>query len=248
MYMCLDCHKIYTDVQYRFGQGSNVCMDCYNGYISYADWLRNDFDISLVHQLPSGIDIDVDFKPSDCHGTVVEVDELMIPVVYELNKRGYITEECCSGHGWQNYNIYSYIRLEQESFNRIKKFELPEGWYYDNESCMINYCTKNFNYDENMRFGRNVLNCMNIGGNLMDVDRYIERQKEIFSAISNMIDFISGLEPTDTDSANNMCPHTIFEGTLYKYEDEYWFPNIYDEETYWKLKWESVDDCCNNDE
>ena len=50
-------------------------------------------------------------KVKECFGEVVEIDELFIPVIAELNKKGYKTRACCSGHlekGCINSYIYFY--------------------------------------------------------------------------------------------------------------------------------------------
>jgi hypothetical protein len=69
-------------------------------------------------------------KTKSCQGNVVEVDELFIPVIAELNRKGYITKYCCSGHASQTSNdSNSYIYFE----DNFKLPNLPEGYMYDKD-------------------------------------------------------------------------------------------------------------------
>lgn len=62
------------------------------------------------------------------HGELVTVDELMIKPIVKLNKKGYGTRYCCSGHEMRDeYSGKGYIL-----FNENYKFpSLPEGWEED---------------------------------------------------------------------------------------------------------------------
>lgn len=66
-------------------------------------------------------------KVKTCQGEVVEIDELFIPVIAELNKKGYKTKFCCSGHICDYPN--SYIYFEDD----IVLPSLPEGYMYDED-------------------------------------------------------------------------------------------------------------------
>lgn len=67
-------------------------------------------------------------KLKECNGKVVEIDELFISVIAELNRKGYSTLFCCSGHlGESNSN--SYIFFE----DYIKLSSLPQGYLYDQD-------------------------------------------------------------------------------------------------------------------
>ena len=65
-------------------------------------------------------------KVKDCYGDVVEVDELFVPVIAELNRKGYRTRYCCSSH-YTNDSIQSYIMFE----DFIEFPSLPKGYNYD---------------------------------------------------------------------------------------------------------------------
>lgn len=67
-------------------------------------------------------------KIKGCDGDVVEVDELFAPVIAELNRKGYRTKFCCSGHYTEDYPN-TYINFEEG----IKLPSLPEGYKYDKE-------------------------------------------------------------------------------------------------------------------
>ena len=70
-------------------------------------------------------------KVKGCFGEVVEIDELFVPVIAELNRKGYRTKFCCSGHyhTYKNDYINSYISFE----NNVALPILPEGYKYDQD-------------------------------------------------------------------------------------------------------------------
>lgn len=61
-----------------------------------------------------------------CTGQVIDVDELMLPIIIELNKKGYYTEYCCAGH-YYDKAPNSYIRFEEG----IELPLLPSGYEYE---------------------------------------------------------------------------------------------------------------------
>lgn len=67
-------------------------------------------------------------KVKNCFGNVVEIDELFIPVIIELNKKGYKTKYCCSGHYTKN-SPDSYISFE----DYVVLPSLPKGYGYDQD-------------------------------------------------------------------------------------------------------------------
>lgn len=70
-------------------------------------------------------------KVKDCYGDVVEIDELFVPVIAELNRKGYRTIACCSSHyDNRSSNAYSsYIYFEDD----IVLPNLPEGYMYNQD-------------------------------------------------------------------------------------------------------------------
>ena len=71
---------------------------------------------------------------ANCAGTVVEIDELMLPAIRLLNQKGYLTAFCCSGHVYDNgcdaHVILESLMLdifEDEAIIKIKEL-LPVSW------------------------------------------------------------------------------------------------------------------------
>ena len=46
-----------------------------------------------------------------CYGKVIETDELITPTIMLLNKKGYYTDYCCSGH-WYDSSCNIYISFD----------------------------------------------------------------------------------------------------------------------------------------
>ena len=67
---------------------------------------------------------------SNCFGDVVEIDDLMLPIIKTLNEKGYITEYCCSGHLYENaprlYISFKciYIFIKKESLSDFNIYDL----------------------------------------------------------------------------------------------------------------------------
>ena len=65
-------------------------------------------------------DRDLSYCPKkSCDGDVVEIDDDLVPVIVELNEKGYITEYCCSGHAY--WVVDSLTRVPISSLLRNKK-------------------------------------------------------------------------------------------------------------------------------
>lgn len=61
--------------------------------------------------------------PKKCKGcglehTYVEIDEMMLPVIQMLNRKGYHTEHCCSGH-YVDSDISTYIQFSRDIMTPI---------------------------------------------------------------------------------------------------------------------------------
>jgi len=67
-------------------------------------------------------------------GNSFEVDDLIAPAISILNKKGYRTAFCCSGHVdcFPNPQL-AYIAFE---FGCITPEHLPAGWYWESDGQM----------------------------------------------------------------------------------------------------------------
>ena len=66
-------------------------------------------------------------KDKSCDGYMVEVDEMFLPSISLLNKKGYKTAFCCSAHVWKKDICDPYISFE----DFIKLPNLPKDFDYD---------------------------------------------------------------------------------------------------------------------
>lgn len=62
-----------------------------------------------------------------CGCNVVEIDDLIVPTILELNKKGYKTRFCCSGH---MYSISSIHIMFEGYLEDVVKNNLPEGFIF----------------------------------------------------------------------------------------------------------------------
>lgn len=62
-------------------------------------------------------------------GIDVEIDDDIADSIIELNKKGYKTFTCCSGHNTKEF-WYGYIYFETRL---LKKYGKPEGWFYEKD-------------------------------------------------------------------------------------------------------------------
>jgi hypothetical protein len=77
-----------------------VCLDCFEIY---------EDNISLIENQKGNIMC----PKKTCYGKVVEVDELILPTILLLNKKGYRTRYCCSGHTYLPLPQNCYIMFEE---------------------------------------------------------------------------------------------------------------------------------------
>ncbi|MFQ3543503.1 hypothetical protein Q7A53_05405 [Halobacillus rhizosphaerae] len=93
----------------------HMCTKCYGEFEEYQ--------LQVINQ-----GYVVSYCPSPkCNGSVVEVDELILPTIIELNKKGYTTKYCCSGHLNQGMiGTYLYFEVPPKS--------CPEGFHFRSET------------------------------------------------------------------------------------------------------------------
>ena len=136
-----------------------ICMECYE-----------------VYNAPFG------YCPKvTCHGAeVVEIDELMMPIIVKLNQKGYCTDYCCSGHAYLDYsfpyilfNAFMYDIFEIGEFEELCE-KLPTPWSIEvdiNSNGIKKFC----------------LRCSIDSGTLL------ERYEKIISANLDLLKFVEEL-------------------------------------------------------
>lgn len=66
----------------------------------------------------------------DSGGTeLFEIDELMVKPIRILNQKNYLTQNCCSGHLYDDF-ISAYIMFEEG----MRPEEAPKGWELEGEN------------------------------------------------------------------------------------------------------------------
>lgn len=110
-----------------------LCLKCFN---TYSDFVGNGRDIFSIKYDDNKEWISC--PNTKCVGQIIEVDELMLPIIKILNQKGYYTKFCCSGH---SYNEVSqcYIMFEKD----IELSNAPNGYFFEkftsgiNKDCII---------------------------------------------------------------------------------------------------------------
>jgi hypothetical protein len=101
-----------------------VCLSCYEEY--EKDGLNLERSSGYQYKCPKVTCGDL---------SVAEVDDLIMPIIIELNKKGYMTEFCCSNHG-HCYDMGStsntYIAFQEDYVPNVipKGFVLEDDDYY----------------------------------------------------------------------------------------------------------------------
>ena len=98
----------------------------------------------------------------------VEIDELIAPSIQTLNRKGYITEMCCSGHSVTDWLIngeaeywqlkappYSYILFKEGIYLPV----LPRGFVMDSDNTLFGI-RKNYTVNSFFETSRNILETM----------------------------------------------------------------------------------------
>jgi hypothetical protein len=93
-----------------------------------------------------------------CKGSVCEVDDLILPAIVTLNKKGYHTHYCCSGHLWGSQG---YIRFYVYFKDGCLPNNIPEMFKVDtdsfSESLVIRYKTDKFNSANKLKRYKQIL-------------------------------------------------------------------------------------------
>ena len=116
LYMCPGCLKVYDIKQLK----SEMPIILYSDSTTY------------YHAYISCPDITCDSGGYDSEG-LFEIDELMIEPISILNRCGYKTKFCCSGHTYTSQSE-SYIYFESEEY---MPQTLPKNWSKDNSKPII---------------------------------------------------------------------------------------------------------------
>jgi len=123
-------------------------------------------------------------KIKSCHGEVVEIDELFIPVIAELNRKGYDTLFCCSGHIKDDSNSYIYF------YDDVVLPSLPDGYLYDQDM----YPHVDWNKYEVKNTIRKKFDDKNKSIN--------ELGRDIYNNVLMVMDWVDGLEDLNSDKSN----------------------------------------------
>ena len=121
-----------------------LCLNCFEVYSNEYRYDRRDYN----------------FCPKlGCDGEVVEIDELMIPVIKTLNEKGYCTEYCCSGHYGDGYTN-TYIKFSE--WVELPE-ELPDGFVYEERGNVIRK-----NYVDNLHPNQKYIEILNTAKDLIE--------------------------------------------------------------------------------
>ena len=121
-----------------------LCLNCFEVYSNEYRYDRRDDN----------------FCPKlGCDGEVVEIDELMIPVIKTLNEKGYCTEYCCSGHYGDGYTN-TYIKFSE--WVELPE-ELPDGFVYEERGNVIRK-----NYVDNLHPNQKYIEILNTTKDLIE--------------------------------------------------------------------------------
>ena len=121
-----------------------LCLNCFEVYSNEYRYDRRDYN----------------FCPKlGCDGEVVEIDELMVPVIKTLNEKGYCTEYCCSGHYGDGYTN-TYIKFSE--WVELPE-ELPDGFVYEERGNVIRK-----NYVDNLHPNEKYIEILNATKDLIE--------------------------------------------------------------------------------
>lgn len=109
-----------------------LCLSCYNEYNREA--LNLNIHSGYEYLCPNA-------KCGDI--SVVEIDDLILPIIKLLNSKGYMTDYCCSGHCYEN-KANTYISFYDECIPET----LPKGFYLEDEKWYQKHYIKFHKTDE----------------------------------------------------------------------------------------------------
>lgn len=109
---------------------------------------------------------------ASCFGRIVQIDELMLPIIKKLIDLGYQTNYCCSGHSYENF-IGSYISFTNDNNIENLLTNFPLTWKIEPFNGGFAIYPKNQSYQ-----------------NEQDM---ISKQKQIFSLLSELMDWVEKL-------------------------------------------------------
>ena len=122
-----------------------------------------------------------------CSGELAAVDEMILPIIVILNKKGYYTSHCCSGHLYGN--LYEVdMRKGAEiyiSFDDAASLpNVPIGWKIlgstDQQNSLKGIQIRE-TYDRRIK------------------PSILERQKQMFDALNDLLEWAMMLRPLDED-------------------------------------------------
>lgn len=131
----------------------------------------------------------------NCNHELVWIDENMIPIIFELNKKCYVTTDCCSGHIWNAdgfdvsdrwQNLYNSLYI-QFAVN-VLPVSVPNGFTIEVEDCE----------DEN-NFRCSIRRSWN-SEKPNEAPTYLEAQRYIFNNLNMLLEWAVSLPPIKGES------------------------------------------------
>ena len=111
---------------------------------------------------------------ASCRNELVEIDELMLPIVKKLMDLGYHTRYCCSGHCFESI-ICSYLIVNSDDLIPVPNAfcHFPPTWEIKFFESDYAFYPKVLDFDDNTNL--------------------IKKQKQIFKIISDLMDWVETL-------------------------------------------------------
>ena len=136
----------------------NICLSCYEIYRDSINEIK-----SIPYNL-DGKDKEYHMCPKNsCTGEIIEVDELMLPIIIELNKKGYTTLNCCSGHYYE---------------------EIPHCYIMFKKTIIFDSLPKEFTYQKNEP-RTTIENCFGVlnSDSTYIIDKYKNKEDKLYKLI-----------------------------------------------------------------